>query len=98
MSLESIFSTIKEKVGNDCGLNASIKFAIDEGCIHIDAKQVPNVVSMEDKDADCTVRISTEAIKEILTGSLNPMTAFMMGKIKVEGNMGVAMNLNKVLS
>jgi len=99
MSLAAITQVIKDKVGNDCGLNASVKFVLDgTDVILVDAKQVPNVVSNDNSDADCTVKISAENIQKILDGNLNPMTAFMMGKIKVEGNMGVAMNINKIFN
>jgi putative sterol carrier protein len=99
MSLEQITQVIKDKVGNDCGLNASVKFLLDDAqVILVDAKVVPNVVSNDNADADCTVKITSENIQKILDGGLNPMTAFMMGKIKVEGNMGVAMNINKIFN
>jgi putative sterol carrier protein len=98
MNIEDIISAIKSKVGENSGIDASVKFVIDgDKFIHIDGKQVPNVVSTEDKDADCTVKITTENISKILDGSLSAMSAFMAGKIKVEGNMGVAMNINKIL-
>lgn len=99
MSLAAITQVIKDKVGNDCGLNASVKFVLDGAdVIFVDAKQVPNVVNNDNSDADCTVKITAENIQKILDGNLNPMTAFMMGKIKVEGNMGVAMNINKIFN
>jgi putative sterol carrier protein len=98
MNLEEITNYVIRKVGNDCGIGALVKFAFEDGtCVHVDAKQVPNVVSNEDLDADCTVRISKEDFKAITEGSLSPMTAVMFGKIKIEGNMGIAMQIQKIL-
>ena len=50
-----------------------------------------------DQDTDCTIRISDENLVKLLTGKLNPMTGVMMGKLKVSGDMGVAMKLGKLL-
>lgn len=97
MSLDTITNSIKQKVGSDSGLNGTIKFMLDSGIIYVDAKQVPNVVSHDDKPADCTVKASADTIANIISGESNAMTAFMMGKIKVEGNMGLAMNITKIL-
>jgi putative sterol carrier protein len=52
---------------------------------------------MEDKPADCTVRLTSDTLNDLLTGKANPATAFMFGKIKIEGNMGMAMALTKIL-
>ncbi|MFV1439835.1 SCP2 sterol-binding domain-containing protein [Phaeobacter sp. JH20_36] len=51
----------------------------------------------ENRDTDCTIRISTENLKKLLTGKLNPMTGVMMGKLKISGDMGVAMKLGKLI-
>ncbi|MEM1303022.1 MAG: SCP2 sterol-binding domain-containing protein, partial [Pseudomonadota bacterium] len=50
-----------------------------------------------DQDTDCTIRISRENLDKLIRGKLNPMTAFAMGKIKVSGDMGVAMKLGALL-
>ncbi|MFW8593839.1 SCP2 sterol-binding domain-containing protein [Cribrihabitans neustonicus] len=50
-----------------------------------------------DRDTDCTLRLSTENLQKLLAGKLNPMTAVMMGKIRISGDMGVAMKLSKLI-
>lgn len=98
MNLEEITNYVIGKVGNDSGINAIVKFAFEDGsCVTVDAKQIPNVVSNNDAEADCTVKISKEDFKAITEGSLSPMTAVMFGKIKIEGNMGIAMQIQKIL-
>lgn len=50
-----------------------------------------------DQDTDCTIRVSTDNLIKLLTGKLNPMTGVMTGKLKVSGDMAVAMKLGKLL-
>ena len=51
----------------------------------------------EDRETDCTIRISEENLAKLLTGKLNPMTGIAMGKLKISGNMGVAMRLGRLI-
>src|SRR5205085_2033601 len=46
-------------------------------------------------DADCTISTSAENFERILSGDQNPTTAYMTGKLKVKGDMGAAMKLQK---
>ncbi|WP_133485225.1 SCP2 sterol-binding domain-containing protein [Aliiroseovarius marinus] len=55
------------------------------------------VVSREDADTDCTIAMSHANLQKLMKGDLNPMTAFMMGKIKVSGDMSIAMRLGQLL-
>jgi putative sterol carrier protein len=98
MSLESATETIRSRVGDDAGLGATLKFdAGDAGVIFIDGKSTPNTVSNENKDADCTVGLALEDLEAMIAGDLAPTTAFMSGKLKVEGDMGVAMKLQSIM-
>ncbi|HEX7007310.1 MAG TPA: SCP2 sterol-binding domain-containing protein [Alphaproteobacteria bacterium] len=97
MNLQEATEAVKAKVGTDSGLGATVKFELEDGVIYVDAKTVPNVVSNEDKDADCTIRVTLENFSKMLQGDLDSTLAYMTGRLKVEGNMGVAMKLSSVL-
>ena len=97
MNLQEATEAVKAKVGTESGLGATVKFALDEGVIYLDGKTVPNVVSNEDKDAECTIRVTLENFSKMLAGDLDATLAFMTGRLKVEGNMGIAMKLSSVL-
>lgn len=71
------------------------KFVITgEGAIMIDE----DGVRAGDEDAEVTLTASRETFEGILNGDVNPATAFMMGKLKIDGSMGVAMQLGQKLS
>lgn len=97
MSFESILNGIQEKANIASPLGNTLKFDFGGQTIFVDGTGNQNVVSTENKDADCTVHISMDNFLALVKGDLNPMTAFMMGKIKVKGDMGVAMKLQKLL-
>ena len=98
MNLEACTEAIRTKVGTDSGLDATLKFDCGEdGVICIDAKSAPNTVSNINLDTDCTVGITLENLNAMLAGDLEPATGFMMGKLKVTGDMGVAMRLQRVI-
>lgn len=48
------------------------------------------------KKADCTLSMSDEDVLDLMTGKVNPQTAFFKGKLKVTGNMGMAMKLQNL--
>jgi putative sterol carrier protein len=74
--------------------DGSAKFTITgEGSIVLDESGV----RAGDDETDVTLIASAETFQDILSGDLNPTMAFMTGKLKVEGNMGMAMKLGGVL-
>ena len=85
-------------MGDNSGLNAVLKFDCgDDGKIVIDGASTPNTVSNDNLDSDCTVGITLENLNALLSGDLEPTTGFMAGKLKVSGDMGVAMRLQRVI-
>ncbi|XP_047122791.1 sterol carrier protein 2 [Hydra vulgaris] len=46
--------------------------------------------------ADCTIKMTDEDCFKMMVGQLNPQTAFLQGKLKISGNMGIAMKLQKL--
>ncbi len=68
----------------------------DQGTIMLDG--AGESVTEDDGDADTTIKISWDDWQAMAAGQLDGMTAFMTGKLKVEGDMSNAMQLQGVLS
>lgn len=98
MDLNSILEQVQAKAANVGPLGKSLKFDFGNGqFLHIDGSGSSNLISMEDKDADCTVHVTTDNLIKLVKGELNPMTAMMMGKVKIKGDPSVAMKLQSLL-
>ena len=67
-----------------------------DGTIMLDG--AANQVTEDDGDADTTIKVSWDDWQAMAAGQLDGMTAFMTGKLKVEGDMGNAMQLQGVLA
>jgi putative sterol carrier protein len=48
------------------------------------------------EDADAVITTSQETFEKITSGEQNPTSAYMTGKLKVKGDMGAAMKLQKL--
>jgi putative sterol carrier protein len=68
----------------------------DEGVVMLDG--VGNAATEEDGAADTTIKVAWEDWQAMREGKLDGMTAFMQGKLKVEGDMSNAMQLQGVLA
>ncbi|MCB0645226.1 MAG: SCP2 sterol-binding domain-containing protein [Saprospiraceae bacterium] len=97
MITEEIFEDIKKQAPNLKPFGAKLKFVVDETSIVIDGTGDSNEIRMSDEEADCTITASSETIVKMRKGDLNPMMAVMMGKIKIKGDMTLAMKLQSLI-
>lgn len=98
MTLDEITKGMQERVEGAPVIGATVKFDFgDDGVIFIEGAESPMSVSNNDKDADCTITVSKDDFKDIVNGETNAQMAFMMGKLRVDGDMGVAMKLSDIL-
>lgn len=99
MSLDTITQKLSERVATNGGIPGKVvifDFGSD-GLVTIDGSASPATVSNADGNADCRVKVSQSDFEDIATGKQNPQMAFMMGKLKVEGDMSIALQLGKIL-
>ena len=93
-SLEEITSRLQKAVaGQPTGKTVTIDLK-GEGYIHISGATVTN----DNTPADCTVIVSMADLVAMTQGELDPTTAFMTGKLKISGDMSVAMSLQPILA
>lgn len=97
MSIESILSSVTAQAANVAPFGAKLKFVLGEHIILIDGSEGSNVVSQKDEEADCTISTDVETFENLKNGSLNPMMAVMSGKVKIKGDMGLAMKLQSLI-
>ena len=77
------------------GKRVKIDFG-DQGAVMLDG--AANQVSEDSGDADTTIKVSWDDWQAMAAGQLDGMTAFMTGKLRIEGDMSNAMQLQGVLA
>lgn len=93
MDIQTIAQMISQRLAGS-GFDRSIRVNLaGAGALLIDGESV----TVGDGDADCTVTVSAGDFSDIVAGDLSPTTAFMTGRMKIEGDMGAAMALSQVL-
>ena len=88
----------KADTSQTAGMNNSYAFDI-EGAGQWTVKVSDGAVTVEpglDDGADCTISASQEVFEKIVAGEQNPTSAYMTGKLKLKGDMGAAMKLQKL--
>ena len=91
--LETALHGLNKKLAGG-GLEKSIALQIkDVGTILIDQTGA----ALSEAPADCTLKASPKTFQGLLDGSVNPMTAVMLGKLKISGDMSAALKLGTLL-
>lgn len=93
MGIQQIVEQIRPKV-ESAGFDRSVKLDTGaDGVIVIDG----STISTTDQETDCTISLSLSDLEDMMSGELSPTAAFMTGKIKVAGDMSVAMSLSQFI-
>lgn len=94
MTIEEIISEVQGKASNIDPLGYIVKFVFeDESVIFLDGKGDSNVVSKDGGEPDTTIKVKQKSFLNLMRGKLDPTIAFMSGRIKVDGKLGVALKL-----
>ena len=90
--IQQAVKELNQKTGGS--FDGSAKFEVEgEGTIMLDGEGA----RAADEEADVTMTADADTFREIFEGSLDPTSAFMSGRLKIDGDMGQAMKLAQVL-
>jgi putative sterol carrier protein len=99
MTVQEFFDTLPEKAdpAKTAGMHNTYVFDV-EGAGQWTVAVDDGTVSVTEgaSAADCTIRASEETLVKIAKGEANPTTAYMTGKLKIDGDMGAALKLQKL--
>ena len=99
MAAKEFFDTLETRADESklAGMNNSYLFDIEgEGQWLVKVADGAISVAEGTGDADATITTSAETFDKIVAGEQNPTTAYMTGKLKIKGDMGAAMKLQKL--
>jgi putative sterol carrier protein len=98
-SAREFFESLETRIdpAKTAGMNNSYLLDIEgAGMWKVDVADGNVSVSEGESDADVTLRASEETLQALISREQNPTTAYMTGKLKVEGDMGAALKLQKL--
>ena len=99
MSAREFFESLESRVDESktAGMNNSYLFDIDgAGKWKVDVSDGKVSVTEGGEDADAIITTSADTFEKITSGEQNATSAYMTGKLKVKGDMGAAMKLQKL--
>ena len=97
--VREFFEGLESRVdpGKTAGMTNSYLFDVDgAGQWTVRVQDGAVAVSEGVEEADVTISGDAETFERIVSGEQNPTTAYMTGKIKIKGDMGAAMKLQKL--
>jgi putative sterol carrier protein len=98
-TVQEFFDTLPQRADTSKteGMNNSYAFDIDgAGQWTVKVENGAVTVNPGMSDADATISTSQEIFEKIIAGEQNPTSAYMTGKLKLKGDMGAAMKLQKL--
>jgi putative sterol carrier protein len=98
-TIQEFFQTLAARADTSktAGMSNSYLFDIEgAGQWKVDVDDGKVTVTEGGGDADATIQASQETFQKIVAGEQNPTSAYMTGKLKIKGDMGAAMKLQKL--
>jgi putative sterol carrier protein len=99
-SVSEFFETLPSRADESkiAGMSNTYRFVVEGAgtwTVDVDGGKV-TVTQDGDAEPDCTITTSEETFQKLVSGEQNPTTAYMTGKVKIQGDMGAAMKLQKL--
>lgn len=98
VNLDTVLEQIRQRAAAARPLGNTLKFDFGNQQLYIDGTTNKNIVSTTNEEAACLVESSFEDFLALTKGELNPMSAVMSGKLKIKGDMSVAMKLQSLFN
>jgi putative sterol carrier protein len=95
-SARELFEGLEDRVdpARTRGTTASYRFDVDgAGSWRVEVNDGAVDVTESNAPADCVIRASEENLLRVVRGELNPVRAYMTGRVRVEGDIGLATRL-----
>ena len=97
MDLAELTAKAATAMSDSSDFKKKVKFDFGNvGRLFIDGEA--GVANNEDSDADATISVDWDDFAKLAAGEMDPTMAFMQGKLKVAGDMSVAMQLQSLMS
>lgn len=99
MSEDADLEALQEALPKLSRMKAILRFELGEGHGHtVDARDnQPKLVEDGSLEPDCTIKVSPENLMKLMKGEMDPILAYTLGRIKVQGSMDIAMKLVKAI-
>ncbi len=98
-TVQEFFANLSNRAdaSKTAGMTSSYLFDIEgAGRWHVNVDDGTITVTEGGGEADVTIRASQETFEKIVAGEQNATSAYMTGKLKIEGDMGAALKLQKL--
>jgi putative sterol carrier protein len=98
--MDQLIADFQDKLKYAPDFKKKVKFVVkdqDDATVIIDCADRPATVTMGDGEADVTLIADLDLFRGLMDGTKDPNMAFMTRKLKIKGNMGLAMRLNSIL-
>jgi putative sterol carrier protein len=99
-SAREFFEGLESRIDGErtAGMTASYRFDVEgAGSWHVAVADGRATVTESTQAADCAIGLKEETLLKLLRGETKPATAFMLGRITVEGDMQLALRLGELL-